>query len=229
MSDDSATPPDDLDSSVFDNKRTTLQPSVAIVLPERKMDSLASGLIDLTEAIAERDTDAVAHGVLGGMFGYGGHWDDDLFMMHPYCWCEREDCPWCVGCDCPPKAIHYFVDGQEVNYSEWRAFFDRETGDFGQSKREHDAWIKKADAANKRRAKRHDPVCDYCLGKGIFALCPAGRGAPNFWHKPSGLMVWWYKYIGRGMEAVGRSPKDDIRAIIKECIERVKAAPQTVV
>jgi hypothetical protein len=219
-----------MDSSVFDNSRENIQPSVAIVLPPRKMGGLANGLVDLTEAIAERDADAVAHGLLGGKFGYGGHWDDDLFMMHPYCWCEREDCPWCAGCDCPPSASHYFVDGVEVEYQEYANFFDRETGGlkFRLSDREHRAWIAKADAANKRRTARHDPVCDYCLSKGAFALYPAGHSAPHFWHKPSGLMVWWYKYIGRGMEAMGANDKLDVRGIINECIARVKIAPPTV-
>lgn len=221
-----------MDSSVFDGGvQDTGQPSVAIVLPPRKMDSLANGLIDLTEAIAERDADAIARGLLGGPFGYGGYWDDDLFMMHPYCWCEREDCPWCAGCDCPMSAFHYFVDGNEVDYAEWTAFFDRETGGlkFSQSEREHKSWTKKADAANRRRTEHHDPVCDYCLGRGIFAGYPPGHSAPNFWHKPTGLMVWWYKYIGRSMEALGGGAKLNMREVINECIEHVKTVPQTVV
>lgn len=31
--------------------------------------------------------------------------------------------------------------------------------------------------------------CDWCNGD-----------APNFWYKPLDLKIWWYKYIGRGME-----------------------------
>ena len=28
---------------------------------------------------------------------YGINYEDDTFMMHKFCWCEREDCPWCNG------------------------------------------------------------------------------------------------------------------------------------
>lgn len=43
-------------------------------------------------------------------------------------------------------------------------------------------------------------------------------GAPNFWHKPSGLRVWWYKYIGRGMEVYGDA---DLAIIGAECLADV--------
>lgn len=50
--------------------------------------------------------------------------------------------------------------------------------------------------------------------------CTAGR--PNFWHKPSGLMVRWYKYIGRSMEVTGTG---DLAAILAACIADVAAPP----
>ena len=28
---------------------------------------------------------------------YGINYEDDTFMIHQFCWCEREDCPWCNG------------------------------------------------------------------------------------------------------------------------------------
>jgi hypothetical protein len=27
--------------------------------------------------------------------GYGVHFSNDVFEMHPYCWCDKEDCPQC--------------------------------------------------------------------------------------------------------------------------------------
>jgi hypothetical protein len=35
-----------------------------------------------------------------GDLGYGREFENDVFMMHPYCWCEKPDCPWCRGCAC---------------------------------------------------------------------------------------------------------------------------------
>jgi hypothetical protein len=45
---------------------------------------------------------------------------------------------------------------------------------------------------------------------------------PNFRHKPSGLTVRWYKYIGRDMEVEGSG---DVAAILAECIADVAAPP----
>ena len=28
---------------------------------------------------------------------YGTLYEDDIVMMHPYCWCEDKDCKWCNG------------------------------------------------------------------------------------------------------------------------------------
>jgi hypothetical protein len=60
--------------------------------------------------------------------------------MHPYCWCEADDCRWCSG------------------------------------------------------------------------------EAPNFWHKPSGLKVWWYKYIGRSMEVENQTPTEPWK-LVQECVD----------
>src|ERR1044072_9243798 len=56
---------------------------------------------------------------------YSAPFENDVFMLHPFCWCEKEDCPWCEGCKCPDSAFHYYVDGKEVAYKEWDAFFHR--------------------------------------------------------------------------------------------------------
>ena len=94
----------------------------------------------LTKAINDKDPATRVHGVLGGDDGYGASWDSDVFMMHPYCWCEKEDCPWC------------------------------------------------------------------------------GHGEANFHHKPSGVSVTWYKYIGRSMEINGEG---DLAEIGKACLADV--------
>jgi len=28
---------------------------------------------------------------------YGTNFENDKFMMHRFCWCEKDDCPWCGG------------------------------------------------------------------------------------------------------------------------------------
>jgi len=71
---------------------------------------------------------------------YGTEYENDIFMMHPYCWCEKESCPWCGGED-----------------------------------------------------------------------------RPNFIYKPTGLKIWWYKYIGRGVRLDDNGKDVDVEEIIKRC------------
>lgn len=77
-------------------------------------------------------------------------------------------------------------------------------------------WLAKANACR----------CDCCLPAGAFAANGAEpkRGAPNFWHKPSGLKVWWYKYIGRGMEVVDPNGAN-IASVLHECLSVVARPP----
>lgn len=212
------------------------EPSLRVILPRRHMDQLSDHLVELTGAIDKLDPDLVAHGLLGGEHAYGGTWDSPIFQMHPFCWCERQTCPWCAGCECPEGSYHYFVDGQEVSYAEWSAFYNQEvyaraTGGRVTTHEEYFKLpydpklsakvLKLGEAANKRRNGRGDKVCDFCRGtmhedRGFVAE----RGAPNFWHKPSGLKVWWYKYIGRSQEViVGNDWK--LKKVFAECLSDV--------
>ena len=133
---------------------------VRIVVPEIVMDEVASDLVKLTRALdAKKLADGSAGGLLGCEFGYGANFDNTTFTMHRYCWCEKDDCPWCGG-DAGPLAQSRFWGG--------------------------------------------DPT----------------QRAPNFHHKASKSSVWWYKYIGRGMECAINGAWD---AIFHECMVSIGA------
>lgn len=183
--------------------------NLIVHLPERTIDRVSEGLCLLTERIDAIDPELVAHGFLGGQHGYGADFENDVFKMRPYCWCDAPNCPWCGGCDCDTVPT---VDGKDVTYDEWIAFYDQER-----------AKGIDPDAINERRDHRlRGPRCDFCTGKGVFATngSEPGMGAPNFWHKPSGFKVWWYKYIGRDMKFVGM-PR---AGTIDECIASLASA-----
>lgn len=59
-------------------------------------DDISNGLRELTEAIVLQHPELHVMGLFGGTFGYGAKLDNDVFMMHPYCWCEHEGCQWCA-------------------------------------------------------------------------------------------------------------------------------------
>ena len=47
----------------------------------------------------------------------------------------------------------------------------------------------------------------------------AGELMPNFWHFKSGLRIWWYKTIGRSMEANRSCTEGEWSAIFQKCKE----------
>ena len=110
------------------------------------------GLYELTEFLTKTVFNGQwqGGGLLGGEFGYGVDYENDIFMMHPFCWCERDDCGWCAGIGVMPQLL-------------------REVGN-----------VKYAESER----------------------------LPNFLYKPTNTRIWWYKYIGRGMEQKGSLPDD---------------------
>jgi hypothetical protein len=157
--------------------------NIQIVLPERSEDALSEALRELTGII-----DPEGGYGLGGPDGYGANFENEVFMMHRFCWCESESCPWCMGCMCEASEKTGMI---------------RHYGDDG---------------------KLAGGECGYCHGtRHVDKGAEPGMGAPNFWHKPSGLKVWWYKWIGRGMEVRGPEGADLIR-IIDECKASYRAS-----
>ena len=68
---------------------------IQVILPAVSQNALSNGLRQLTRAIVEKRPERWRGGLLGGHYGYGAAWDDEVFSMHHYCWCDKDDCPWC--------------------------------------------------------------------------------------------------------------------------------------
>ena len=98
---------------------------------------------------------------------YGANFDNDVFMLHKFCWCEEDDCPWCGECSCE---MEYHLVGNKVSLSE---YYDERN-------------------KNKKREAKLIRQCGYCDG--------TKQRNSHFYHKEADFKVWWYKYIGRGME-----------------------------
>lgn len=71
------------------------KPTIMVILPAQSKDDISNGLCELTEAIVKRNPKRHVMGLLGGTYGYGARWDDKVFSMHPFCWCDKEGCLWC--------------------------------------------------------------------------------------------------------------------------------------
>lgn len=72
---------------------------VHVFLPPISDDQVSNDLVWLTELLHRRGAE-ISGGLLGGEFGYGAEFENETFMMHPFCWCESPTCPWCLACFC---------------------------------------------------------------------------------------------------------------------------------
>ncbi len=159
---------------------------------------------------------------------YGTNVDNDVFMMHRYCWCDADDCPWCAGCTCPEEAWSYYIDGQHVAREKYQALWGRMTPPMPFEEHKHgtaeyeayDAWWRgEIDKRNARLSVVHTPMCRFCTDGYSEHGGEPGMGAPNFWYKPTGLKVWWYKYIGRDTEV--RGPATDPDEMLGACMSAI--------
>jgi len=72
---------------------------IEIVLPPVASSNKELDLVNLTEYLVKMgkvSEDEVGCG-LGGTYGYGVDFENDVFMMHSFCWCEQKKCEWCSG------------------------------------------------------------------------------------------------------------------------------------
>lgn len=229
------------------NKDDLDDAEVQIVLPQRADDTdpLEHGLITLTEAIAQLDEDAVAHGFLGGEFGYGAQYENSVFVMRPFYWGD---------CDCGQsdreswfmERNHHALSCYQVALSEAQkaaglSYIDHAINKF--------IWIENepkdgghlqetiyTDLCGRFGVDRHWGAAVHCTcgyeEKWTAYITENGHRPtcavvlPNFRHHASGLEVRWYKWIGRDMEIV--APKEyDIQTIFSECLGSLISAGKT--
>jgi len=167
---------------------------IAVVLPERSDSALAEALCSLTARL-QGITGEGPHGILGGPDGYGCEYENDVFMMHPFCWCERGDCPWCYSCECPNEYKYYNPAGDEISEAE----FDKLGLDDYPDGSRFDAMV--------------------FVGQQCSNCAEPKKCSPNFLFKPTGASVSWYKYIGRSMEVEGRFPPDFLNTCFKSLVQ----------
>lgn len=155
---------------------------------------------------------------------YGTQFENETFMMHPYCWCESAGCLWCdsSACGCPDDGVEGYLDG--VRVPSWYKASDTILGDWKEYRDLTDLEKRKRLLERDERLKgfvtERIHVCEH---RDLLLSRPRTEGtyypipdtAPNFWYKPSGLKVWWYKYIGRGLEQVGTI---DPAELVRSCL-----------
>jgi len=101
------------------------------ILPPISEGQVSEDLCWLTEHLMTTLNAETSGGFLGGEYGYGAYFENDTFMMHPYCWCEGVDCPWCRACNCEveDRGAHLSWDERYAVVGECKnCAAERETG-----------------------------------------------------------------------------------------------------
>lgn len=66
--------------------------TVEVRIPWASDDALSEALRRLTKALHIKGlADGEQGGFFGGEWGYGADFENDVFLMHRFCSCERED------------------------------------------------------------------------------------------------------------------------------------------
>ena len=78
----------------------SIQKVINIVVPKGMLgpDELETELDTFVRSIAERVSTNPEEEWAGK---YGTDFENDVFMMHRYCWCDQDNCPWCGEAGAP--------------------------------------------------------------------------------------------------------------------------------
>lgn len=123
---------------------------------------------------------------------YGTNYENDVFMMQRFCWCEREgECPWCTGCGayeetCAACTIPHAIEclQSKIDAHMKRSKYERYDMKWFDERREtarklaeqagHKIeggveWLCDCGTDERRKAARDTDGCDYHKGTGIFS------------------------------------------------------------
>lgn len=216
---------------------------ITIVLPPVASSDIENDLYNLTEYLTKKIFAGQwqGGGLLGGEFGYGVDYKNEVFAMNMYYWGE---------CTCGWDEM-YFDEEHEADC--YQSLVDKELIDVYGWKKDKDGVLQpKIKMTYDQESTLEDGVRKkYCKQFGL--TFPAGCAVhctcthtkrlkdwyeknkkgkeghaddcptvlPNFKHFKSGFEIRWYKYIGRDMEYKKINP-DKWRKIFQECIDSVE-------
>jgi len=180
---------------------------------------VAERLYALSERLGRLDPANQAHGLLGGEWGYGQEFSNEVFEMHPYWWggctCgfEALDCRWSEDHPHTPQCFQsrYLLEDERLSLDDV---------DFDERHARMIAWAKAngypeapygmavhcdcgMDWAYQQWRKEHDHAAD------------CREVIPNF--KCGDLEIRWYKYLGRGMSVNREVTRAEWKEIFRRC------------
>lgn len=189
---------------------------IEIILPHISDDQISKDLRHITKTLVELTGENDVQGFLGGEFGYGQEFRNDVFEMHPFWWGD---------CTCGWDDMQF--DFEENNPHDEHCFQSE------LKRRNPDDIFDGAIAlADERGISRHGCYsycnCNYkVLEDEFYAEHPNHESgckivAPNFLHYASDFQVSWYKYIGRDMEVNRELTLKQWADILEECLNSLQ-------
>jgi hypothetical protein len=220
---------------------------IQIITPPVAESAMDTDLVHLTEYIWRKHHVGESYGYgLGGEFGYGVEFENDVFAMFPFYWGECE-CGW----DQLEEGLEELAHDQPCYQTELTARFEADGLGY-----DRETWQpRNPDLSYEERRQREDAIygeltAEYALPRAGCAVhctctrrarwkaqfdavklgpnghaetCPTMR--PNFLHKNSGLRIDWYKWIGRDTKPSRDVAPAEWRAIFDECVASIAATP----
>jgi hypothetical protein len=203
-------------------------------------DVLDHGLVALTEAICQATGEEGGYG-LGGRFGYGEDFENEVFVMRRFYWGD---------CDCGYEQRESDYEDSNPGHAEncYQTQLQLRRRDAGLSWHEskpyvrHDSKLSDYSGPGETIAKKlYQDLCTehnipWDGGRGCAVHCTCGCQQrwekwaaenghtdqcsvilPNFKHKRTGLEVRWYKWIGRDTETKNAEGVD-LQVVFSECL-----------
>ena len=217
--------------------------SIEIVLPPISDDQVSNDLRHLTKAIKQLTGEDNVYGILGGEFGYGEEFKNEVFEMHPFYWgdctCGFDDKEYDLSKTLSHEGHCYQTEvnqrleaeGFKVDADGWLE--DEGDFDLDLSQKYHE---RKSQVSMEVAQKYGLPeiglyvhcTCSYRQSEQEWYAendhipeCPIV--VPNFRHFESDFQVSWYKYIGRGMEVNKDLTMKQWASIVEECLLSLKS------
>ena len=210
-----------------------------LVFPEVSEDLVSNMMVAITKKIEESGDEIAVQGILGGTYGYGAHYKNDVFEMRPFYWGD------CV-CDYDTLRNEWEEANPHDDHCYQTLFHNRHYVNYGGD----GGWNFDVKPGHERDENFEDKctcIKDLCE---MFHIDPNKPGShvhctcwhdikypiflssishadhcemdkPNFLHYKSGIKVEWYKYIGRGMEYDEDIPVETWVNVFKEVLESI--------
>ncbi len=213
---------------------------INIITPPVASTDIELDLVNLTEYLVKNRLAEYVFGLLGGEFGYGTDFKNNIFEMRPFYWGDCT-CGWDEMVFKEPHSELCYQSLVEKELIEKHGFKMSEFGLIDNDKLNYNQKNKIEDTVRKKYCKQFN--LSFPGGCAVHCTCEhesnfkkwyeknkkGGKGhapdckmeLPNFKHYKSGLEIRWYKWIGRDMEYNFISKNNQWHEIYNECIKSI--------